>query len=232
MQEAQKSKAPAQLLADRAAQWLVWIAVVIGLTTFGVWLWWISQTLFFALTLTVTVLIIACPDALVLATPMAVAIATGLGARNGILFKNAIALEAAARLTVVVMDKTGTLTVGRPSVVDVVPLAGTSRKDLLAWAAAVEKGSEHPLARAIVGQAAGTELPAVTEFTTVPGLAAGRARIRFSVKSLSAEQSRRRLPHYLHSTPRDIEHTRRRARGRGLSFHVRFPSAPILAMPG
>lgn len=176
VRQAQNSKAPAQLLADRAAQWLVWTAVVIGLTTFAVWFWWIGQTQFFALTLMVTVFIIACPDALVLATPMAVAVATGLGAGNGILFKNAIALEAAARLTVVVMDKTGTLTVGRPSVVDVVTLTGTSRRDLLAWAAAVEKGPEHPLARAIVGQAAGTELPAVTEFTTVPGLGA-RAQV-------------------------------------------------------
>jgi P-type Cu2+ transporter len=176
VQEAQNSKAPAQLLADRAAQWLVWTAVVIGLTTFAVWFWWIGQTQFFALTLMVTVFIIACPDALVLATPMAVAVATGLGARNGILFKNAIALEAAARLTVVVMDKTGTLTVGRPSVVDVVTLAGTSSKDLLAWAAAVERASEHPLARAIVEQAAGIEVPAVTEFTTVPGLGA-RAQV-------------------------------------------------------
>jgi P-type Cu2+ transporter len=176
VQEAQNSKASAQLLADRAAQWLVWTAVVVGLTTFAVWFWWIGQTQFFALTLTVTVFIIACPDALVLATPMAVAVATGLGARNGILFKNAIALEAAARLTVVVMDKTGTLTVGRPSVVDVVTLAGTSPKDLLAWAAAVERGSEHPLARAIVERAAGIELPAVTDFTTVPGLGA-RAQV-------------------------------------------------------
>jgi Cu2+-exporting ATPase len=176
VQEAQNSKAPAQLLADRAAQWLVWIAVVIGLTTFAVWFRWVGQTLFFALTLMVTVFIIACPDALVLATPMVVAIGSGLGARNGILFKNAIALEAAARLTVVVMDKTGTLTVGRPSVVDVVTVAGMSPKDLLAWAAAVERGSEHPLARAIVERAAGIELPAVTDFTTVPGLGA-RAQV-------------------------------------------------------
>lgn len=174
--EAQNSKAPAQLLADRAAQWLVWIAVVVGLTTFAVWFWWIDQTLFFALTLMVTVFIIACPDALVLATPMVVAIAAGVGARNGILFKNAIALEAAARLTVVVMDKTGTLTVGRPSVVDVVTVAGRSPKDLLAWAAAVERGSEHPLAGAIVERAAGIELPAVTDFSAVPGLGA-RAQV-------------------------------------------------------
>src|SRR5260370_12884791 len=176
VQQAQSSKAPAQLLADRAAQWLVWPAVVIGFTTFAVWFWWIGQTQFFALTLMVTVFIIACPDALVLATPMAVAVATGLGARNGILCKNAIALEAAARLTVVVMDKTGTLTVGRPSVVDVVTLAGTSPKDLLAWPPAVARGSQHPLAPAIVEQAAGIELPAVTDFTTVPGLGA-RAQV-------------------------------------------------------
>ena len=176
VQQAQNSKAPAQRLADRAAQWLVWIAVVIGLTTFAVWFWWINQTLFFALTLMVTVFIIACPDALVLATPMVVAIASGLGARYGVLFKSAIALEAAARLTVVVMDKTGTLTVGQPSVVDIVTPAGTSQPDLLAWAAAVERDSEHPVARAIVERAAGIELPAVTDFTTVPGFGA-RAQV-------------------------------------------------------
>lgn len=175
VQHAQSSKAPAQLLADRAAQWLVWTAVVIGLATFVVWFWWIGQTVFFALTLMVTVFIIACPDALVLATPMAVAVATGLGARYGILFKSASALEGAARISVVVMDKTGTLTIGRPAVVDVVPVAGTS-KDVIVWAAAVEKGSEHPLARAIVEKANGFELPTVTDFTSAPGLGA-QARV-------------------------------------------------------
>ena len=176
VQDAQDSKAPGQLLADRASQWLVWTAVVIGLTTFTVWFAWVGQTPFFALTLMVTVFIIACPDALVLATPIAVAVATGLGARNGILFKNAVSLEAAARLRVVVMDKTGTLTVGRPGVVEVVTVPGTSPKDLFPWAAAVERGSEHPLAHAIVEHAAGIELPTVTEFTAVPGLGA-RARV-------------------------------------------------------
>jgi Cu2+-exporting ATPase len=176
VQQAQSSKAPAQLLADRAAQWLVWTAVVIGLATFVVWFWWIGQTLFFALTLMVTVFIIACPDALVLATPMAVAVATGLGARYGILFKSASALEAAARISVVVMDKTGTLTIGRPAVVDVLSVAGTTSKDVLVWAAAVEKGSEHPLARAIVEKVDGFELPTVTDFTSAPGLGA-QARV-------------------------------------------------------
>jgi P-type Cu2+ transporter len=172
VQEAQNSKAPAQLLADRASQWLVWTAIVIGLATFTVWFWWAGQSLLFALTLMITVFVIACPDALGLATPMAVMVATGLGARNGILFKNAAALEAAARLKVVVMDKTGTLTVGQPDVVDLVTAQGTSPKDVLAWAGAVERGSEHPLAQAILKRAVGIELPPVTEFTTVPGLGA------------------------------------------------------------
>jgi len=172
VQEAQNSKAPAQLLADRASQWLVWAAIVIGLATFAAWFWWIGQSLLFAMTLMITVFVIACPDALGLATPMAIMVATGLGARNGILFKNAVALEAAARLKVVVMDKTGTLTVGQPDVVELVTATGTSPKDVLAWAGAVEKGSEHPLALAILKRAAGIELPSVTAFTTVPGLGA------------------------------------------------------------
>ena len=119
VQEAQNSKAPAQLLADRAAQWLVLIGIVIGLLTFTVWFWWIGQPLLFAMTLMITIFIIACPDALVLATPMAVMVGTDLGAVNGILFKNAAALEDATKLDVIVFDKTGTLTVGQPEVVDV-----------------------------------------------------------------------------------------------------------------
>ncbi|MBT8072304.1 MAG: heavy metal translocating P-type ATPase, partial [Xanthomonadales bacterium] len=93
VQAAQNSKAPAQLLADKASQWLVVIAIVIGLATFAVWFWGLSSTVLFAVTLTITVFVIACPDALGLATPMAVMVGTGLGARNGILFKNASALE-------------------------------------------------------------------------------------------------------------------------------------------
>ena len=172
VQEAQNSKAPAQLLADRASQWLVWAAIVIGLATFAIWFWWVGESLLFALTLTITVFVIACPDALGLATPMAVMVATGLGAKNGILFKNASALEDAARLKVVIFDKTGTLTVGQPEVVDLVTAPEVSTKDLLVWAGAVEKGSEHPLAQAILKRAAGLELPAVRDFNTVPGLGA------------------------------------------------------------
>ena len=172
VQDAQNSKAPAQLLADRASQWLVWAAIVIGLITFAIWFWWIGEALLFALTLTITVFVIACPDALGLATPMAIMVATGLGARNGILFKNAVALEAAARLKVVVFDKTGTLTIGQPEVVEVVTAPQVNAKELLAWAGAVEKGSEHPLAQAILKRAAGIELPEVVDFNTVPGLGA------------------------------------------------------------
>lgn len=120
VQLAQNSKAPAQRLADRAAQWLVAAAVVFGLVTFFGWYTLGGSTLVFALTLAITVVIIACPDALGLATPTAIMVGTGLGALNGILFKNATALEQASKVGAVIFDKTGTLTVGQPRVVDVV----------------------------------------------------------------------------------------------------------------
>ncbi|MFZ5862341.1 MAG: heavy metal translocating P-type ATPase [Nitrospirota bacterium] len=169
VQEAQNSKAPAQLLADRASQWLVMIAVVIGLLTFSVWFWWVGQPLLFALTLTITVFVIACPDALGLATPMAVMVGTGLGAVNGILFKNAAALEDSTKLDVVIFDKTGTLTVGQPEVVEVVPAPGATEETVLALAAAVEQGTDHPLAQAIVRRAAGLSKEAVSAFSIIEG---------------------------------------------------------------
>lgn len=172
VQEAQNSKAPAQLLADRASQWLVLIALVIGLATFAAWFWWLGQPLLFALTLTITVFVIACPDALGLATPMAVMVGTGLGAMNGILFKNAAALEDATRLDVVIFDKTGTLTLGQPDVVDVVAVPGTSEDAVLALAAAVEKGSEHPLAQAILKRAGSLATQLATGFTNIDGMGA------------------------------------------------------------
>ncbi|MBF6024882.1 copper-translocating P-type ATPase [Lysobacter niastensis] len=152
VQEAQNSKAPAQLLADRASQWLVLAAIAIGLLTFAAWFWWIGQSLLFALTLTITVFVIACPDALGLATPMAIMIGTGMGAKHGILFKHAEAIEQSARLDVVIFDKTGTLTVGRPEVVDLVVAPGRTKEELFALAAAVEAHSEHPLAVAILAR--------------------------------------------------------------------------------
>ena len=173
VQEAQNSKAPAQLLADRASQWLVLAAIVIGLLTFAVWYLLIGQPLLFAMTLTITVFVIACPDALGLATPMAVMVGTGLGAMNGLLFKNAAALEDATKLDVIIFDKTGTLTVGQPEVVDVVTAKGVTTDTVLATAASVEQGSDHPLAQAIVRRAQGLAVPVQKAFENIEGMGAG-----------------------------------------------------------
>jgi Cu2+-exporting ATPase len=172
VQEAQNSKAPAQLLADRASQWLVLAAVVVGVLTFVAWYWWAGQPLLFAMTLMITVFVIACPDALGLATPMAVMVGTGLGAMNGILFKNAGALEDATKLDIIVMDKTGTLTLGQPQVVDVVTAKGATADTVLASAASVEQGSDHPLAQAIVQRAQGLAVPAQKGFENIEGMGA------------------------------------------------------------
>jgi Cu2+-exporting ATPase len=169
VQEAQNSKAPSQLLADRAAQWLVFAAILTGLATFAVWYWMIGQTLLFALTMTITVFVIACPDALGLATPMAIMVGTGLGAMNGILFKNAAALEDATKLNIVIFDKTGTLTMGKPEVVDLAIADGTSEEQLLAAAASVEAGSDHPLAQAILRRAEKIKAPKATDFKNIEG---------------------------------------------------------------
>jgi P-type Cu2+ transporter len=169
VQEAQNSKAPAQLLADKASQWLVVIAIVIGLATFGVWFWGLGSTLLFAVTLTITVFVIACPDALGLATPMAVMVGTGLGAKNGILFKNASALEDATRLDIVVFDKTGTLTMGEPQVVEVIVAKNSTEDAVLSLAATVEQGSDHPLAQAIQRRAEGLKLASLANFNNIEG---------------------------------------------------------------
>ncbi|MCD6041367.1 MAG: copper-translocating P-type ATPase [Burkholderiales bacterium] len=172
VQEAQNSKAPAQLLADRASQWLVLAAIVIGLATFVVWYWVIGETLLLAVTLTITVFVIACPDALGLATPMAIMIGTGRGAQNGILIKNASALENATRLDAVIFDKTGTLTQGKPEVVEVLAAPGRSEAEVLALAAGMEQHSEHPLAHAILEKAKGLPAVPAERFTNVDGMGA------------------------------------------------------------
>ena len=176
VQEAQNSKAPGQLLADQASQWLVLAAIAVGLLTFGVWFWVLGQPLLFALTLTITVFVIACPDALGLATPMAIMVGTGLGAMNGILFKNAAALENATKLTVIVFDKTGTLTLGQPDVVEMVTAVGVTEAQLLAVAAGVEKFSEHPLAQAVLKRAGSAPAELASGFANIDGQGA-RARI-------------------------------------------------------
>ena len=172
VQDAQNSKAPAQLLADRAAQWLVIAAVVVGVTTFGVWYWGIGQPLLLAVTFAITVFVIACPDALGLATPMAIMVSTDLGAVNGILFKNAAALEDATKLDTIVFDKTGTLTLGQPEVVEIVTADGVTDDVVLTAAAAVEQGSAHPLAQAIVRRAKDLTISAPTGFESLDGMGA------------------------------------------------------------
>jgi Cu2+-exporting ATPase len=148
VQEAQNSKAPGQRLADRAAFWLVLVALIGGTLTFAVWLA-VGAGVQTALLFAITVVVITCPDALGLATPTAIMVGTGLGAKRGVLFKNATALETAARIDTVVMDKTGTLTKGEPVVTDVIT-DGIDEQRLLALTAAVERESEHPLAAAVV----------------------------------------------------------------------------------
>jgi P-type Cu2+ transporter len=171
VQEAQNSKAPGQRLADRAAFWLVLVALVGGGLTFAAWALLTDRPLTDALLFAITVVVITCPDALGLATPTAIMIGTGLGAQRGVLFKNAIALETAARIDTVVMDKTGTLTKGEPEVTDIVPADGVPEGELLRLVAAVERESEHPLAEAIVRRAeqAGADSVAADRFENVPG---------------------------------------------------------------
>jgi P-type Cu2+ transporter len=171
VQEAQNSKAPGQRLADRAAFWLVLVALVGGGVTFAAWALLTDRPLTDALLFAITVVVITCPDALGLATPTAVMIGTGLGAQRGILFKHAIALETAARIDTVVLDKTGTLTKGEPEVTEVAPADGVTEGELLRLVAAVERNSEHPLAEAIVSRAtqAGADSATADGFENLPG---------------------------------------------------------------
>jgi len=169
VQQAQNSKAPGQRLADRAAFWLVLVALIGGAATFLVWLAAgrsVNEAMLFA----ITVVVITCPDALGLATPTAIMVGTGLGAKRGVLFKTASALEASARIDTVVMDKTGTLTRGEPEVTDFVT-DGMSEDEVLRLVSAVEGESEHPLARAVVRYASerGVSGRRVEQFRNVPG---------------------------------------------------------------
>lgn len=146
---AQNSKAPGQRLADRAAGILVVVAVGAGVLTFLGWKVVAGESFLTALTFAISAVVIACPDALGLATPTAVAVGTGLGAKHNILIKDAATLEGVSRIETIVLDKTGTLTEGKPSVTDVVPAAGVEEDTLLAAAGAVSAYSTHPLSRAI-----------------------------------------------------------------------------------
>jgi len=167
VEEAGSSKAPISRLADKIAGIFVPVVMTIAVIAAVIWLL-VGESFEFAMTIGIAVLVISCPCALGLATPVSVMVGTGRGAREGVLLKSAEALELMCRADTVVLDKTGTLTVGHPTVTDVLP-QGISVPRLLAVAAALEKNSEHPLAQAVLAAAADVETPAITEFETVPG---------------------------------------------------------------
>lgn len=186
VEQAQGSKAPVQRLADRIAAVFVPVVVAIALLTFAGW-WLASGDFQQALINAVAVLVIACPCALGLATPTAIMVGTGQGARAGMLVKNAEALELAERIGVLAVDKTGTLTEGLPAVTDVVPAADWTRERLLAVAAALEQGSGHPIATAIVAAACADaiDLPATEAVNAVGGMGIeGRIRGEAGVQAV------------------------------------------------
>jgi heavy metal translocating P-type ATPase len=167
VEEAGGSKAPIARLADKIAGIFVPVVMAIAVTAFGVWML-AGQGLEFALTTGISVLVISCPCALGLATPVAIMVGTGRGARLGVLFKNAEALENLHRVDTVVLDKTGTLTTGKPAVTDMIP-NGISKGQLLRIAIALETRSEHPFAKAIVARGGDAAVPGCMEFETLPG---------------------------------------------------------------
>src|ERR1700704_6242451 len=170
--DAQRSRAPIQRLADQVAGWFVPTVIAVAVIAFGVWaVFGPEPRMAFGLVAAVSVLIIACPCALGLATPMSIMVGVGRGAHAGVLIKNAEALERMEKIDTLVVDKTGTLTEGKPKVVAIVPAAGFQEADILRLAASVELASEHPLADAIVRAARerNLELSKVDEFFSPTG---------------------------------------------------------------
>ncbi len=170
--DAQRSRAPIQRLADRVAAWFVPVVIAVAAATFVAWaLFGPPPALAHGLVNAVAVLIIACPCALGLATPMSIMVATGRGAQAGVLVRDAAALETLARVDTLLVDKTGTLTEGKPRLTEVVPAPGATEAEVLALAAGLERGSEHPLAAAVTAGAAerGVAPAPVTDFAAVPG---------------------------------------------------------------
>jgi P-type Cu+ transporter len=170
--EAQRSRAPIQRLADVVAAWFVPAVVLISIATF--FIWWFTgpqPALIYAIVNAVAVLIIACPCALGLATPMSIMVAAGKGATAGVLFKNAEAIEVLRSVDTLVVDKTGTLTLGKPKLIAVEPVAGIDAMEMLSLAASLERGSEHPLAAAIVAGASerGAKLSTAEHFESITG---------------------------------------------------------------
>ena len=174
--QAQRSKAPLQRVADRVAAWFVPAVVAIALLAFALWALLGPDPRFaHALIAAVSVLIIACPCALGLATPISIMVASGRGAQNGVLFKDASAIEALRDIDTLVLDKTGTLTMGKPALTELISLGGQPRERLLALAAALERPSEHPLARAIViaAETESVSMLAATDFRSLTGRGVG-----------------------------------------------------------
>lgn len=153
VETAQNSKAPGQRIADKFAGYLVILAVSAGLLTFAAWSLFSGNGWLFAMTFAISAVVIACPDALGLATPTAVAVGTGLGAKHNILIKDASTLERASKIQAVVLDKTGTLTEGKPKVTDVIAAKGFDSKKLVLYVASAEAGSSHPLAQSVLDEA-------------------------------------------------------------------------------
>jgi len=171
VETAQNSKAPGQRIADKAAAILVIVAIGSGLLTFFGWFVIGGAPIITALTFAISAVVIACPDALGLATPTAVAVGTGIGAKHNILIKNAATLENTSRLTAVVLDKTGTLTEGKPKVTDVIAMDDFSETNVLEYEAGIEIGSNHPLAKAIVDEAEAKKVKPmpIENFSSVAG---------------------------------------------------------------
>jgi Cu2+-exporting ATPase len=204
--DAQSSKSGAQLLADRAAAWLFYVALGAAVLTLVAWLLIRPGDPAFVLERVVSVLVIACPHALGLAIPLVSQISTAIGARNGILVKNRIALEDARRIDIVVFDKTGTLTTGSQGVAAVVGAGGLSDDDVLALAAAVESSSEHPIGRAIVGEAAsrGLKVSKATRFSALAGrgvkATVGKRQLVIASERVLTEQALVLAPELVHSS--------------------------------
>ncbi len=166
--DAAATKAPIAKVADRVSGVFVPVVMSIAVITFLVWML-IDPDVGHALSRAISMLVISCPCALGLATPVAIMVGNGMGAKNGVLFKTAASLESAGWVQIVALDKTGTITSGEPRVTDVLAADGVTEMELLTLAAALEKRSEHPLARAVLAHAEGMELPDATDFRTLPG---------------------------------------------------------------
>ncbi len=168
--DAAATKAPIAKIADKVSGIFVPAVISIAVVTTAVWLL-LGKTVGYALARGISVLVISCPCALGLATPVAIMVGNGVGAKNGILFKTAVSLEETGRVELVVLDKTGTVTSGEPEITDIRPTEGVTETELLTLAAALEKGSEHPLAKAVLRGARekGIDPPPVTDFRALPG---------------------------------------------------------------